>query len=402
MPKFDYTALSIHGAIQKGTLEADSEARLRSNLAQLDLEVISVKQRLRGLERRRQNYRLKTSELASMIFQLGMQLKAGVPLLSALRLPDEDGKPGKDAPVRQRLAEVVEEGSPISRGMKEFPRVFPNYVCNVVKVAERSGALSENLIEMRDYLEWMDRNWKSFRQAMIYPSCVMLALIAFIIIALRFVFPSITGILFELNVPLPWITKAMISASDFVQNHWWLILATGFFLPIGFRLLFKYSAQAARTRDRWLLDLPFLGDVILNLAVNRFLRSLILMLQAGIVITEALELSREVVGNREIEASLLKIETAVANGTPMSDAMRRESVFPGLVLSMVAVGERSGSMDESLQSVVDYYDDLVPRKIKAFFAILEPLLIVVTITLAGLVAAAVFLPLVNMLSPGAY
>ncbi|MEN8791852.1 MAG: type II secretion system F family protein, partial [Lentimonas sp.] len=176
----------------------------------------------------------------------------------------------------------------------------------------------------------------------------------------------------------------------------------GFLMPVGLRLLFARSSQAALLRDRWLLKIPFLGGVILSLAVNRFLRSFILMLQAGIVITDALVLSRDVVGNRVIEASLVKVEVAVANGSTMSDAMRDEKVFPALVLTMIGVGERSGSIDESLQSVVDYYDDLVPRKIKAFFAILEPALIVITILLAGMVAAAVFLPLVNMLSPGAY
>ena len=116
------------------------------------------------------------------------------------------------------------------------------------------------------------------------------------------------------------------------------------------------------------------------------------MMQAGIVITEALAHSRDVVGNRKLEAHLLRVETAVANGEPMSDLMQQEKIFPSLVVTMIGVGERSGSMDESLEAVVTYYDDLVPRKIKAFFAILEPGLIVVTILIAGAVAAAVFMP----------
>ncbi|MDP4611672.1 MAG: type II secretion system F family protein, partial [Opitutales bacterium] len=155
-------------------------------------------------------------------------------------------------------------------------------------------------------------------------------------------------------------------------------------------------------RDHLLLKLPFLGEVILTLAVARFLRSLILMQQAGIVITESLSMARDVVGNSVIERSVQRIETAVANGAPMSSGMAEDKIFPPLVRTMVGVGERSGSLDTSLQAVVDYYDDLVPRKIKTFFAILEPGLIVLTVFLAGLVAAAVFLPLVNMLSPGAY
>lgn len=402
MAKYDYTAVTFSGSIQKGSKEVDTLERLRDVLSEENLELVDYRQRSDTAVRRSRASKLKTSELANMLFQLGMQLRAGVPLLDALRVRDEGTEVVRDASVRHRLAEVVEQGMPMSDGMAEFPRIFPGYVCSVVQVAERSGSLSENLIQMRDYLEWMDRNWKSFRQAMIYPCCVMLALLVFIIVALRFVFPSITQMLFELKIPLPWITKAMIAASDFVQHQWWSIVALALLLPISLRLLFARSQKAVLLRDRWLLKIPFLGGVILSLAVNRFLRSLILMLQAGVVITDALVLSRDVVGNREIESSIARVETAVANGSPMSDAMRQEKVFPSLVLTMIGVGERSGSIDESLQSVVDYYDDLVPRKIKAFFAILEPGLIVITILLAGLVAAAVFLPLVKMLSPGAY
>jgi type IV pilus assembly protein PilC len=208
--------------------------------------------------------------------------------------------------------------------------------------------------------------------------------------------------LYELDIPLPWITKVMIQASEFVEHQWWSILAIAFLLPTSFRLLFSFSRRAALLRDYAIIKLPFLGDIILNLAVNRFLRSLILMQQAGIVITDALASSRDVVDNKVLESSLQRVENAVANGWTLSKAMAREKVFPALVLTMVGVGERSGSLDDSLQSVVEYYDDLVPRKIKAFFAILEPGLILITICLAGMVAAAVFLPLIKMMSPGSY
>tara|TARA_B100001057_G_scaffold296770_1_gene296982 strand:- start:2160 stop:2744 length:585 start_codon:yes stop_codon:yes gene_type:complete len=194
----------------------------------------------------------------------------------------------------------------------------------------------------------------------------------------------------------------MISASDFVVNYWGIIITVFVLTPPGLRLLFKVSEKAALLRDHFLIRIPFLGNVILTLAVARFLRSLILMQKAGIVITDSLAMSREVVGNKVIERSLIRIERAVSNGSTMSSCMAKDPIFPALVRTMVGVGERSGSLDTSLQAVVDYYDDLVPRKIKAFFAVLEPGLIVFTVVLAGLVAAAVFLPLVNMLSPSAF
>ena len=402
MPEFNYKAVTVNGRLLEGHREAENVKRLTVLLAQDGLELIDSELRDKSAAKRHSRLKMKTAELANLIFQIGIQLRAGVPIVEALKSREGEDASGAQTIVRQRLSEIVEQGTPLSQGLEEFPRVFPGYIRNIVQVAERSGSLDENFIELRDYLEWMDQNWKAFKQAMLYPAFVLGALTIFIFIALRFVFPTVTELLFELDIPLPLITRMMIAASDFVVDYWGVILAVLFLTPPGLRLLFKVSKRAALLRDHFLLKLPFLGDVILTLAVARFLRSLILTQKAGIVITDSLAMGREVVGNLVIERSVTRIETAVSNGSTMSSTMAKDSTFPTLVRTMVGVGERSGSLDTSLQAVVDYYDDLVPRKIKTFFAVLEPGLIVLTVCLAGLVAAAVFLPLVNMLSPGSY
>jgi type II secretory pathway component PulF len=402
MPEFNYTAVTSDGRLLEGHREAENVKRLTGLLAQEGLELVNSELRDSGAAKRHSRLKMKTAELANLIFQIGIQLRAGVPIVEALRAREGEDASEAQTTVRQRLSEMVEQGTPLSQGLEQFPRVFPGYIRNIVQVAERSGSLDENFIELRDYLEWMDQNWKAFKQAMLYPAFVLGALVIFIFIALRFVFPTVTALLFELDIPLPLITRVMIAASDFVVDYWGVIIAVLFLTPPSLRLLFKVSKQAALLRDHFLLKLPFLGDVILTLAVARFLRSLILTQKAGIVITDSLAMGREVVGNKVIERSVMRIETAVANGSTMSSTMAKDTIFPTLVRTMIGVGERSGTLDTSLQAVVDYYDDLVPRKIKTFFAILEPGLIVLTVCLAGLVAAAVFLPLVNMLSPSSY
>ena len=402
MPEFKYTAVTPEGQLFNGKYEAENVGRLKEMLAKDGLELVNSEVSDRKSYKRQSRLKMKPAELANLIFQIGIQLRAGVPIVEALRPREGEDSSDTESTVRQRLSEMVEQGTPLSKGFESFPQIFPGYICNIVKVAEMSGSVDQNFIELRDYLEWMDQNWKSFKQAMLYPAFVMAALVIFIFIALRFVFPTVTELLFELNIPLPWITQFMISASDFVVEYWGWILAVFFLTPPGLRLLFRVSEKAALLRDHFLIRIPFLGNVILTLAVARFLRSLILMQKAGIVITDSLSMSREVVGNKVIEHSVIRIERAVSNGSTISSCMAKDSIFPALVRTMVGVGERSGSLDSSLQAVVDYYDDLVPRKIKAFFAVLEPGLIVFTVVLAGLVAAAVFLPLVNMLSPGAY
>ena len=376
MPEFKYKAVAVNGRLLEGHREAENVKRLTVLLAQDGLELVDSELRDKSAAKRYSRLKMKTAELANLIFQIGIQLRAGVPIVEALKSREGEDASGAQTIVRQRLSEIVEQGTPLSQGLEEFPRVFPGYIRNIVQVAERSGSLDENFIELRDYLEWMDQNWKAFKQAMLYPAFVLGALTIFIFIALRFVFPTVTELLFELDIPLPLITRMMIAASDFVVGYWGAILAVLFLTPPGLRLLFKVSKRASLLRDHFLLKLPFLGDVILTLAVARFLRSLILTQKAGIVITDSLAMGREVVGNAVIERSVTRIETAVSNGSTMSSTMAKDSTFPTLVRTMVGVGERSGSLDTSLQAVVDYYDDLVPRKIKTFFAVLEPGLIV--------------------------
>jgi type II secretory pathway component PulF len=402
MPEFSYTAVSLNGILKNGSRDAESVKRLTELLASEGFELIQAEPRKSRTKKPGLCQKLKTAELANLLFRVGIQLRAGVTIIDALRTREGEENSKAESAIRQQLSEMLEQGTPLSQAFDRFPQVFPSYIRNITKVAEQSGSLDQNFIELRDYLEWMDRNWKAFKQAMLYPTFVVAALIIFIFIALRFVFPTVTELLFELDIPLPLITRIMIAASDFVVNYWVAILSLLVFGPACLRLIFRISKQAALIRDHFLLKLPFLGDVILTLAISRFLRSLILMQKAGVVITDSLAMAREVVGNQVIEKSVARIETAVSNGSTMSSVMSKEPCFPPLVRTMVGVGERSGSLDTSLQAVVDYYDDLVPRKIKTFFAVLEPSLIVLTVIMAGLVAAAVFLPLVNMLSPGAF
>ena len=178
MPEYNYTAVTADGRIVKGQREAESAVRLQDLIVQDGLELVNseVREKLRG--RRYSSIKLKSAELANLIFQIGIQLRAGVPVLDALRTREGEEASGAQSTVRDRLGELVEQGTPLSKALEQFPRVFPGYIRNVVQVAEQSGSLAENLIELRAYLEWMDKNWKAFKQAMLYPAFVMAALVA--------------------------------------------------------------------------------------------------------------------------------------------------------------------------------------------------------------------------------
>jgi type IV pilus assembly protein PilC len=404
MPLYRYVAATSSGAKQSGSVFAESESKLEELLSQQNLELVRAHAQSEAPSPARDVRRsVKTSpaELANFFFRLGIQLRAGVNLLDALGDVDEES--GDKMPkISAALAESVRGGSPLSEGMAAFPRAFPDHVRMVVRVGEKSGRLAENCLELRGYIEWMEKNWKDFRQAMIYPAALAFALVAFIFVALRFIFPVIVNLLYELEVPLPLVTRMLISASDLVVAHWHTILAIAVLGPMAFRFLQKKSKAFATWTDGMLFQIPYLGEVVRAVCVARFLRNFILMLQAGVIITDSLDAGADVVGNRVLEKSIRRVGQAVANGTKMNEAMRFEPVFPQIVRQMMIVGEQTGSLDTSLREVVAYYDDIIPRRIKTFFSVLEPVLIVTGLLIAATIAAAVFLPLVSLLNVNAY
>lgn len=405
MPLFRYVAATASGNKESGTVFAESESRLEEILANRSLELVRAIPKNSGVaaspRRLGSAAKLPPAELANFFFRLGIQLRAGVNLLDALAEVDEQAD-SKTSEICAALAETVRGGAPLSEGMAAFPRVFPGHIRMVVRVGERSGRMAENCIELRSYIEWMEKNWKDFRQAMIYPATLACALVAFVFIALRFIFPVIVNLLRELEVPLPFITRLLIVASDFVVAQWHVILAAAVLAPVAFRLLRKHSTAFATWTDGLIFRIPWLGEVVRAVCVARFLRNFVLMLQAGVIITESLDAGADVVGNRVLEGGIRRIGRSVANGSKMHESMRFEPDFPGIVRQMVAVGEQTGSLDTCLREVVSYYDDVIPRRIKTFFSVLEPVLIVSGLVIAAAIAAAVFLPLVSLINVKAY
>ena len=325
MPEFKYTAVTAEGQLFNGKYEAENVGRLKEMLAKDGLELVNSEVSDRKSYKRQSRLKMKPAELANLIFQIGIQLRAGVPIVEALRPREGEDSSDTESTVRQRLSEMVEQGTPLSKGFESFPQIFPGYVCNIVKVAEMSGSIDQNFIELRDYLEWMDQNWKSFKQAMLYPAFVMAALVI-LSLSPYVSFSYCNRITFELNIPLPWITQFMISAILSLNIGGW-ILAVFFLTPPGLRLLLEYLKKQLSYVITF-YSYSVLGNVILTLAVARFLRSLILMQKAGIVITDSLSMSREVVGNKVIEHSVSRIERAVSNGSTISSCMAKDSDFP--------------------------------------------------------------------------
>jgi type IV pilus assembly protein PilC len=194
------------------------------------------------------------------------------------------------------------------------------------------------------------------------------------------------------------LTQIVFGASDFAKATWWLWPLLALVLFVSVRIACRYSKRFRLWFDQLKLNVPVFGPMQLMLAISRFSHNLALLYKAGISIVNALKLCEDLVGNAVVERSVHQMQTAIESGDTISEAMNRHKIFPSLLVRMVAIGETSGNLDVGLQNVSDYYHEVVPRRIKTIFALVEPAMIVFLVMLVGTIAVSIFLPILSLMS----
>ena len=407
MPVFNYTAIAPSGRTITGKADVASMEALGVQLAKERLELVEAKagglggmgesevvKDLTGREK------VGRRQLVDFFFQLSVLLKAGVPLLKALDLIANDIPDRKFKSVIRNMAAQVQSGSTFAEAAAAFPNAFPPVALALLKVAEKSGTLPEICAELRRYIDWLDKLYADIKQALVYPSILIGATIAFMFVIFTFVMPKFIKILDEIKVPLPWLTKQVIAFTHLFQYHWHQLLLGIGALVVLYKCLMLYYPPFALWVDRKKLQMPVFGPLNLMLCMSRFGQNLATMYRSGILMLDSLKLCRELVGNRALADAVDRIHDGVATGRKIHEMMKESDLFPSLVLQMVTTGENTGKLAESLQNVVDYYNDIIPRAIKKLFGILEPAIIVSLILMIGTIALAVFLPMTAMMNMG--
>lgn len=400
MPIYHYTAVNDSGQTLRGQMEASSESALELLLRQQGQWLADAKERAAinaTTARTRGNRPVPRRVLIEFFLQTSLQLRSGIGIVDALAFGLEEQTHLGFRAIQADVLERVKAGASFSEGMAAHPRTFPPLVISLVRAGEASGKVAESCADLRRYYEWVDRLMADIRQAMLYPSFVLIATIAFFFLVFTFLIPRFAQVLTEIKVPLPWITRLFLDLSQFMTAHGWLVglglLAIGSATVLGPRC----SVRIARAFDQLKLSLPIFGTLHHLICLSRVAQNLSTLYQAGIPLLNALGLCRSLVGNRILEDAVSDLEASVNSGRQMNEAMRANPLFSRLMVQMVAVGEATGTLGDSLQHVADYYNEIVPRQVKKLLAILEPVMIVGLIVMVGTVALAVFLPIANML-----
>jgi len=398
MSVFHYRAFDAAGKSVAGALEADSISTLETKLKTAGIWLLEAKQGAALAEEISSGVRstkIKRSELIAFFVQMALLLKAGVTLPAALARLGEDNEGTRLGELLEALREQVAIGEPLNEAMNRFPRVFSRQITAMIKAGEASGRVPEVFDSLSGYYEWLDQLTSEIRQALIYPLMVMGASLSLVLLLFTFVVPRFVSLLTDLHLKIPVLTRLVMWVSTTLLHSWPVLLGAMILVPLAWKFAMRIRAFA-RAFDRALMSIPVFGPLMAMFSLSRFSNNLAMLYRAGIPLVRGIEICRQLVGNRAIEDAVEQVRLGVLEGTPMHRCMAQHDVFPRTMVMMIATGETSGSLDFALQSVSDYYNKIIPRRIKIVFAIFDPVMMISLIAVVGVVALSVILPILQL------
>lgn len=386
------------GDIVAGERVAESVEELSRALQREQITVLEIKPKGAAITIpffRREKVKLK--DLAVFSRQLSVLIDAELPLIQSLNILAEQTKNKYFQRVIRTIRADVEAGSTLNQAMRKHPKAFDDLYCNLIASGEQSGSLDVMLRRLAEYIEKIVRLRAKVRQAMIYPSAIITFAILVAIFLLWRVIPVFASIFTELGAKLPFLTSMIIGLSHFVQRFILLILLGLIAIVIAFRY-YRRTTTGRWTIDRFILRMPIVGPLMRKVAVSRFTRTLSTLVSGGVPMLESLQITATTAGNVVIEKAVLDARKMVAEGRSLNESLAETGQFPFMLTQMVSVGEATGTLDEMLTKLADFFDEEVDTAVAALLSVLEPLLIIFVGIMVGTLIISMYLPIFSLMS----
>lgn len=409
MPTYEYRGLTSSGRPVRGVREADSLDGLRVALRREGVVPTEIREAragagggaakagVAGREVRLAAFRerAKPADISLATRQLATLIRSGIPLVESLTAIVEQTPKEQLKRALAAVRDQVNEGAALADALRAHPKLFQDYYVNMVHAGEQSGTLEMVLDRLADFTEAQGRMRSKITAALAYP--MIMAVLGTIIVGILMVVvvPQVTTIFRDFGKDLPWYTETLVAISHFVGRWWW---AAGLGLTAVVMLFrqWKRSAAGRKVWDRFVLRLPIAGDIAMKVAIARFARTLATLLRSGVPILRAMEITRNVMGNAELERIVEDARLSVQEGESIAVPLKRSGRFDPIVTHMIAVGERSGQLEQMLLSVAGSYEMQVETRLAALTSLLEPIMIVVMGGAAAGIAASIMLPLLQL------
>ncbi|MFJ3766437.1 type II secretion system F family protein [Streptomyces sp. NPDC090082] len=388
MATFKYVAVGPDGRQATGVLTGSSVDGVTDSLARQGYDVRSVKAAGRNLlQLELTAEKVDLVELSNFSRQMAAFIKAGVPLLDALEIIRAETKDKKLAKLLVDVMDQLRFGESFAAAMAAHTKALPAFYVSVLRSAEATGELDVVMAQLGRYIERDVEGRRTIRSALTYPSLVMVLAIAVILVLVVFVLPRFKQFFASFHAELPLPTRILLGFTDFVTNWYPFILG-------GIAALVVAVAAGLRTergrflRDRFLLALPVAGDAVRSMVIERFCRILTSMIKAGVPIPEALGLASAGANNLVYERAIGRARVEMLEGGGISGPIARTKLFPGAVTQMMRVGEETGTLDDQLENVSEFYEKELQYKLKRLTSLFEPAIVIMVGVVVGFVAVA--------------
>ncbi len=405
MPTFAYKGLGAHGQHVTAELEAADRAAAVRELAARGVNVTDIREagaRLGawlGQGTAQQRLRVGPKRLAILTRQLAISLDAGLPLMTALAVMGQELDHAPSRELLHRLSDRVQHGVNLSDAMAEHPAIFSPMYVRLVRVGETGGVLEQILAQLADMLERQVDLRERVQSASIYPAILLLVGIVSVVIIVSVIVPRIIESLGAEPGLLPWPTRVLMGTSDFVGAYWWLLVVV---IAAG-ALAWRHYVLRGPGRPWWdavKLRIPILGRLTQQAESGRFARSLGILAQGGVTITEALNVVRETIQNTKMRDAVQRLAESIKSGDSIARPLQRSGLFPPLLVQMVRVGENTGRLDEMLLRAAQVHESEARVTLDRLVNILPVLMILALACVIGFIVAGLVLAIVEFQTTG--
>ena len=396
MPAFHYTAVDKEGNETKSSLEGDTDKHVRTILREKGLLPLLVKEiKADNSTKIKINFTqnsLSSIDLAHFTRQLATLIKSGIPIDEALFAINEQNKKQYIKNIILTIRSKIMEGYTLSDSFSDFPKSFPVIYTTTIAAGEKSGHLSLILDKLADFTESRKKLQQQIKNALIYPTALVITALLVIAFMLAYVVPKVVYIFENFNQQLPLLTRIMIASSDFLLNYWLYIIVFSVMLIF----LGGYLLKNDDTKSNYhsiLLKLPIFGRLIMNMNSARFMQTLSILAGSGVPILEALKISANVVTSLPMKQAVNETTIRVSEGESISKSLSQSHLFPPMMIHMIGSGENSGRLEEMLDRATVNQEQEVENTIATLLGIMQPLTVIIMAGIVLLIVLAILLPI---------
>jgi general secretion pathway protein F len=400
MALYEYKGLNRKGKTVRGTVNADNQRSARAQLKKEGVFIQSLKDKTKKKKGKKQgshaNAKVSIDDMAMYTRQLATLIRANIPLVECLNGVADQTENQVLKDVTREIKDSVNEGISLAKAMQRYPNIFSKIFVSMVEAGEASGTLDVILLRLTEFTESQNELQSKLKSAMMYPFIMLGFTLILLIVMNVWMIPKIIVIFEEFpDLVLPWYSKAVIDMSNFMIDYWIMILASLFGVSFLFKK-WKSTPSGSDQFDAMSLKVPFFGKLTRMVAVSRFTKTLSTLLTGGVPMLQALDIVKNVIDNAVLERAVIKARDNISEGETIATPLKKSGEFPPIVIHMIAIGEKTGELENMLEQISDSYDFQVKTKIDGLTSVLEPVMIIMLGGMIGAIILAIMVPLLEI------